>query len=124
MRIDLGEHCPTCHSTMEWMPVDCPNLWHRRVKVSTAFDVLKSFDAEHWAAAFMATLQENPEIVIDRELMLGWFANALMRGYDEREWRTPEYKRSIRRALHPWWSWRRYSKTVYMVTGGVLTISE
>ena len=93
---------------MEWMPLDCDHSWHKRVKLSTAFNVLVSFDAQEWAASFMETLRENPDITIDRELMVTWFANALMRGYDEREWRTPEYKRQIRRALHPWWSWKRY----------------
>lgn len=42
----------------------------------------ESFDARDWAAAFVATLKENPSIV-EEDCMLGWFANALMRGYDE-----------------------------------------
>lgn len=108
MKIDLGEKCPSCGSTMEWMPVDCQHVWHRRIKMSTAFNIHASFDAREWSAYFMATLRENPEIVIDQDLMDTWFANALMRGYDEREYRTPEYKARIRRALHPWWNWRRY----------------
>jgi len=102
------EKCPKCGSTMEWMPVDCDHQWHSRVKVGENFDVLKSFDARHWAAAFMAITQAHPEITVDYELMTTWFANALMRGFDEHRWRTTDYKRSIRRALHPWWSWRRY----------------
>jgi hypothetical protein len=39
---------------------------------------LPSFDAQDWAKAFCKI---NPEI--DEGIMLGWFANALMRGYDE-----------------------------------------
>jgi hypothetical protein len=39
---------------------------------------LPSFDAVDWAEAFCKI---NPEM--DRELMVVWFANALMRGYDE-----------------------------------------
>jgi hypothetical protein len=39
---------------------------------------LPSFDARDWAAAFCKL---NPSI--DEDLMLAWFANALMRGYDE-----------------------------------------
>ena len=77
--------------------------------MATGNDVLKSFDAREWASAFMAVLNENPQITVDQELMETWFANALMRGYDEHYWRTAEYKRQIRRALHPWWSWRRYA---------------
>lgn len=39
---------------------------------------LPSFDAKDWAEAFC---QRNP--AIDEELMITWFASALMRGYDE-----------------------------------------
>jgi len=46
-------------------------------------NVIGSFDAQHWAAAFLDTLRKNPDIIIDHELMHVWFANALMRGYDE-----------------------------------------
>jgi hypothetical protein len=38
-----------------------------------------SFDARDWAAAFCKL---NPEM--DEGVMLAWFANALMRGYDEK----------------------------------------
>jgi hypothetical protein len=40
---------------------------------------LPSFDARDWAAAFC---KHHPDI--DEGLMLAWFANALMRGYDQR----------------------------------------
>jgi hypothetical protein len=40
---------------------------------------LPSFDARDWAEAFCKL---HPDI--DEGLMIGWFANALMRGYDER----------------------------------------
>lgn len=39
---------------------------------------LPSFDARDWAEAFCARFPQ-----VDEELMIGWFANALMRGYDE-----------------------------------------
>lgn len=39
---------------------------------------LPSFDARDWAEAFC---KHHPEI--DEGLMIAWFANALMRGYDE-----------------------------------------
>lgn len=42
----------------------------------------KSFDAQDWAKAFMNIVVKG-KIVIDEELMIGWFANAIMRGYDE-----------------------------------------
>jgi hypothetical protein len=90
-----------CNLGLPWLPKD--------------FNVLLSFDSQHWAAAFLQTLRENPEIVIDHDLMVCWFANALMRGYDEREWRTLEYKRRIRRVLFPWWNWRHWAVADWFV---------
>lgn len=43
---------------------------------------LPSFDARDWAEAFM-TIFGDRKGDIDEDLMLGWFANALMRGFDE-----------------------------------------
>lgn len=39
-------------------------------------------DALVWAKEFMKTL-ENPDVELDEEMMLSWFANAIMAGYDE-----------------------------------------
>ena len=41
---------------------------------------LPSFNAVDWAKAF---LRINPDCGIPEDVMVGWFANALMRGYDE-----------------------------------------
>jgi hypothetical protein len=41
-----------------------------------------SFDARDWAEHFMKLFGERKD-EIDESLMLGWFANTLMRGYDE-----------------------------------------
>ena len=43
----------------------------------------QSFDASVWAKAFLAHVKANPAIATDEGTMLGWFANAIMRGYDE-----------------------------------------
>ena len=43
---------------------------------------LPSFDARDWAEAFCKI---NPSM--DEGVMISWFANALMRGYDEAMWR-------------------------------------
>ena len=56
---------------------------------------LPSFDAQDWAKAFCSIAnglgykdaQGEP---IDEGWMIGWFANALMRGFDERAARIPE----------------------------------
>lgn len=42
-----------------------------------------SFDARDWAKEFVATARRNPKLATDEGTMLGWFANAIMRGYDE-----------------------------------------
>lgn len=43
---------------------------------------LPSFDARDWAEAF-CKIQAAKGIAIDEDVMIGWFANALMRGFDE-----------------------------------------
>lgn len=43
---------------------------------------LPSFDARDWAEAFMNVVTKN-NITIDEAYMITWFANALMRGYDQ-----------------------------------------
>lgn len=65
--------------------------------------ILESFDARDWARAFVKTIAANQSIPTDEETMTTWFANALMRGYDEHRWRSKDYKRSVRRVLVPWW---------------------
>lgn len=39
-------------------------------------------DARAWAKFFMKTKEENPNLVIDEGLMIGWFANAMMAMHD------------------------------------------
>lgn len=39
-------------------------------------------DARAWARFFMETRAKNPDLVIDEELMAGWFANAMMAMHD------------------------------------------
>ncbi len=52
-------------------------------RLPSGAEVLKSFDARDWAKAFVAHARRNPLIPLDEETMTTWFANALMRGYDE-----------------------------------------
>lgn len=44
---------------------------------------LPSFDARDWAKAFCEIAAKNGHPGIDEGWMISWFANALMRGYDE-----------------------------------------
>jgi len=40
-------------------------------------------DAMVWAQEFVKMVRENPSIPTDAGTMVGWFANAIMSGYDE-----------------------------------------
>jgi hypothetical protein len=60
--------------------------------------VPESFDAYVWADEFCKRFPTVPH-----DGAVGWFANALMRGYDEHRFRSKEYKRMMRRVLNPWW---------------------
>lgn len=42
-----------------------------------------TFDASIWARAFIMNMKDAPTIATDEECMLGWFANAIMVGYDK-----------------------------------------
>lgn len=42
-----------------------------------------SMDAQVWADVWLKSIAANPEIPTDRECMIGWFANAIMAGYDQ-----------------------------------------
>lgn len=49
----------------------------------TGAEILRSFDARDWATAFIAHVERIPGIATDHDTMTGWFANSLMRGYDQ-----------------------------------------
>lgn len=41
-----------------------------------------TFDANVWVEEWMKTIKKHPKIPTDEGAMLGWFANAIMAGYD------------------------------------------
>ena len=41
-----------------------------------------TMDAQVWAREWIKTIKDHPNIATDEETMLGWFANAIMAGYD------------------------------------------
>lgn len=51
------------------------------------------FDAAVWTDAFLATVAEHPELPTDWGAMVGWFANAIMAGYDHAYRTIPELAR-------------------------------
>lgn len=63
-------------------------------------DILQTMDAREWAKEFM---QINPNSGMDEDMMIAWFANAIMCGWDHHRWSTREYKRTVRRIMVPWW---------------------
>ncbi len=44
---------------------------------------LPSFDARDWATAFLSAYEKAGDDFLDEGTMIAWFANALMRGFDE-----------------------------------------
>lgn len=58
-----------------------------------ATDLVSEFDATVWTKVWLETIAEYPTIPTDEGTMLGWFANALMAGYDRG--RSDEQKRDI-----------------------------
>ena len=56
-------------------------------------NLTQTFDARVWAREWMQYIRRRPSIATNEECMLGWFANAIMAGYDEamrmhRRWRN------------------------------------
>lgn len=58
-------------------------------------EILKSFDARDWAKAFVEHVRQIPGIATDEETMTTWFANALMRGYDEANSKYPHDLKTV-----------------------------
>ena len=47
-----------------------------------AVNLTQAFDARVWAAEWLKTIADKPEIPLDEGTMIAWFANAIMAGYD------------------------------------------
>jgi hypothetical protein len=60
-----------------------PFIGKAKERLPEGHEILKSFDARDWAKAFVAHVRQIPGLATDEETMATWFANALMRGYDE-----------------------------------------
>ena len=52
----------------------------------------QTMDARVWAREWLKAIKEYPSIPFDEGTMIGWFANAIMAGYDEAE-RKAELKK-------------------------------
>lgn len=56
--------------------------------------LIGQFDASIWAKEFVKLVKRKPEIATDEETMLGWFANAIMTGYDSKINRDRKFRPS------------------------------
>jgi hypothetical protein len=92
--------CPSTQDTgltrirVSWCPVHGPELKaeerpklrvvknHRERSTVTTEELAGCIDAQKWAAEWLETLAEHPQIATDEGTMIGWFANAIMAGYD------------------------------------------
>lgn len=48
-----------------------------------------TIEPREWADEWLKTIAEHPEVPFDRAAMIGWFANAIMAGYDTACLRMP-----------------------------------
>uniref|UniRef100_A0A6M3IE39 Phage protein n=1 Tax=viral metagenome TaxID=1070528 RepID=A0A6M3IE39_9ZZZZ len=46
-------------------------------------ELIGNSDAKVWAEEFVKIVKKKPSITTDEGTMIGWFANAIMTGYDE-----------------------------------------
>lgn len=83
----------------EPVPLSPPEQALADANPSTYGDFAGSFDAQKWASAFVKHAQANPAIPTDEGTMTAWFANALMRGWDEHASRMPEPTASAEEAF-------------------------
>lgn len=102
MEPELCKHClqdiVKHHHRNLRCPGDSPTrATYQRLELTSA-ELVQNFDARIWAHEFCRL---NPGA--DFDLMLTWFANALMAGWDEHRFRSIEYKKQIRRITVPWW---------------------
>lgn len=60
-------------------------------QVMEAYEIVGETDAYKWAEYWLQVFHEHPEIAEDRDVMMGWFANAIMAGFDSHSSARPEH---------------------------------
>ena len=100
--IPLGVDWPFWHNGLPYHQncLEQTILEEKKHVLGVDLSFTQSFQAMDWAKAFVALVKQKPEIATDEATMLGWFANAIMRGYDERAWRDAEEARLALEAYH------------------------
>ena len=62
----------------------------------------QTMNAAVWTEEFISRVKENPDLATDEGAMLGWFANAIMAGFDEARRMyevTNKYESDMRHAI-------------------------
>lgn len=70
-----------CDQSLEVPLEDLPGMLALQIAVKKGL-FPHTMDARVWAKEWIKTIQEHPDIPTDEETMVGWFANAIMAGYD------------------------------------------
>lgn len=85
---------------------DCIIYWKRRSfeNKDTEKSIPYTIDARVWAKEWLLTIKSHPAIPHDEWTMIGWFANAIMAGYDEAQRRfDPKPRRCVATVKPTWW---------------------
>ena len=86
-----GNH-QACRGLCGASSIESAIAWCERTREPSPKEtVQQSFDARDWAKEFLRCCECAPglgPVAPDEETMVGWFANALMRGYDEHRWKA------------------------------------
>ncbi len=80
--MDIAIRNPSGNCDHLYYPENCNKDYAKIDKPAGRFDVT-SIDARVWAKEFMRIKKEHHDKWIDESLMIGWFANSIMAGYDE-----------------------------------------
>lgn len=66
---------------------------------TNSLNLTDEFDARVWTQEWLRIIKENPSIPADEGAMLGWFANAIMSGYDHAKRESEIDKQALIKAL-------------------------
>lgn len=66
---------------------------------TNSLNLTDEFDARVWTQEWLRIIKENPSIPMDEGTMLGWFANAIVSGYDHAKRESETDKRILIKAL-------------------------
>ena len=97
----MKSKCKECgeyfeHDTENYGTDEC--LCSRCITEKEGFEtdiLIGQMDATIWADEFVKIVKEKPKIAIDKGTMIGWFANAIMTGYEKGRDAGEKLKRNV-----------------------------